>query len=89
MPPLPLITCQSVSKAFGDEPLFEGLSFVLSEGDRVGLIGPNGAGKSTFLKILAGMLEPDDGSCTDARPCGWAMCLSIRRSSPARPWVRS
>jgi ATP-binding cassette subfamily F protein uup len=44
--------------------LFEGLSFVLSEGDRVGLIGPNGAGKSTFLKILAGLLEPDEGECT-------------------------
>ena len=63
MPPQPLITCQSVSKAFGEAPLFEGLSFVLSEGDRVGLIGPNGAGKSTFLKILAGLLEPDEGDC--------------------------
>jgi ATP-binding cassette subfamily F protein uup len=64
MPPQLLISCQSVSKAFGDKPLFEGLSFVLSEGDHVGLIGPNGAGKSTFLKILAGLLEPDEGECT-------------------------
>ena len=64
MPPPLLITCQGVSKAFGEKPLFEGLSFVLSEGDRVGLIGPNGAGKSTFLKILAGLLEPDEGDCT-------------------------
>jgi ATP-binding cassette subfamily F protein uup len=64
MPSQLLLTCQSISKAFGDKPLFERLSFVLSEGDRVGLIGPNGAGKSTFLKILAGLLEPDEGNCT-------------------------
>ncbi len=64
MPPPLLITCRNVSKAFGERPLFEGLSFVLSAGDRVGLIGPNGAGKSTLLKILAGLLEPDDGECT-------------------------
>ena len=64
MPPQLLISCQNVSKAFGERPLFERLSFVLSEGDRVGLIGPNGAGKSTLLKILAGRLEPDEGDCT-------------------------
>ena len=64
MPPPVLINCQNVSKAFGDRPLFERLSFTLHEGDRVGLVGPNGAGKSTFLKILAEELEPDDGVCT-------------------------
>ena len=58
-----LINCQEISKAFGERPLFEGLSFALHEGDRVGLIGPNGAGKSTFLKILAGIEEQDDGVC--------------------------
>ena len=64
MPPPVLINCQNVSKAFGDRPLFERLSLGLHEGDRVGLVGPNGAGKSTLLKILAEMLEPDDGVCT-------------------------
>jgi len=64
MAPPVLITCQSVSKAFGERPLFEGLSFALHEGDRVGLIGPNGAGKSTLLKILTGLEQPDEGDCT-------------------------
>jgi ATP-binding cassette subfamily F protein uup len=64
MPPPVLINCQNVSKAFGDRPLFERLSLGVHEGDRVGLVGPNGAGKSTFLKILAAVLEPDDGVCT-------------------------
>ena len=57
-----LLSCEAVSKAFGAQVLFTGLSFGLSEGDRVGLIGPNGAGKSTFLKILAGVEEPDTGT---------------------------
>ncbi|MFL6203019.1 MAG: ABC-F family ATP-binding cassette domain-containing protein [Thermoanaerobaculia bacterium] len=62
MPPAVLLTCESLTKGFGAHPLFEGLSFGLSEGDRVGLIGPNGSGKSTFLRILAGMEEADTGS---------------------------
>ncbi|HEX5716014.1 MAG TPA: ATP-binding cassette domain-containing protein, partial [Thermoanaerobaculia bacterium] len=62
MPPAVLLTCESLTKGFGAHPLFEGLSFGLSEGDRVGLIGPNGSGKSTFLRILAGMEEPDSGT---------------------------
>jgi ATP-binding cassette subfamily F protein uup len=61
MPPSVLLSCESITKAFGARPLFEGLSFGLAEGDRVGLIGPNGSGKSTFLRILAGSEEPDGG----------------------------
>src|SRR5262245_30910161 len=64
MPPRSLISCDGVTKAFGARPLFEGLTFVVHEGDRVGLVGPNGAGKSTLLKILAGLESPDAGSCT-------------------------
>jgi len=64
MAPPVLINCQSISKAFGERPLFEGLSFTLHEGDRVGLIGPNGTGKSTLLKILAELEVPDEGVCT-------------------------
>ena len=41
--------------------LFEGISFTVSEGDRIGLIGPNGSGKSTLLRILAGSEDVDNG----------------------------
>ena len=57
----PLINVRSISKSFGAEPLFQNVSFTVSEKDRVGLIGPNGSGKSTLLRILAGTVEPDDG----------------------------
>jgi ABC transport system ATP-binding/permease protein len=57
----PLINVRSISKAFGAEPLFQNVSFTVSEGDRIGLIGPNGSGKSTLLRILAGTETSDDG----------------------------
>jgi ABC transport system ATP-binding/permease protein len=57
----PIINAQRISKAFGTKPLFEDVSFTVSEGDRIGLIGPNGSGKSTLLRILAGREEPDSG----------------------------
>jgi ATP-binding cassette subfamily F protein uup len=46
---------------FGAKPLFEDVSFMVSEADRIGLIGPNGSGKSTLMRILAGTERPDRG----------------------------
>jgi ABC transport system ATP-binding/permease protein len=57
-----LLSCESLTKAFGARPLFEDLSFSVSEGDHVGLVGPNGSGKSTLLKIMAGVEAPDSGT---------------------------
>ncbi len=41
--------------------MFEDVTFIVNEGDRIGLIGPNGSGKSTLLRILAGSVDPDTG----------------------------
>lgn len=57
----PIINAQGITKTFGADPLFQDISFTVSEGDRVGLIGPNGSGKSTLLRILAGSETPDSG----------------------------
>jgi ATP-binding cassette subfamily F protein uup len=56
-----LLTARALSHAFSQRPLFQGISFTISESDRIGLIGPNGAGKSTLLKILAGQIQPEGG----------------------------
>jgi ATP-binding cassette subfamily F protein uup len=57
----PIINAQQISKTYGISPLFQNISFTVTEGDRIGLIGPNGAGKSTLLQILAGRVTPDSG----------------------------
>src|SRR5438034_10965492 len=57
-----LLSCESLTKSYTSRPLFENLSFAISEGDHVGLVGPNGSGKSTLLKVLAGLEEADSGT---------------------------
>ena len=58
----PIINAQGLSKRYGTAPLFQNISFTVSEGDRIGLIGPNGSGKSTLLEILHGRVTPDSGN---------------------------
>ncbi|HTQ62087.1 MAG TPA: ABC-F family ATP-binding cassette domain-containing protein [Candidatus Solibacter sp.] len=57
----PIISAQALSKRYGAAPLFQNISFTVSEGDRIGVIGPNGSGKSTLLEILCGRTKPDSG----------------------------
>ncbi|MGZ5434402.1 MAG: ATP-binding cassette domain-containing protein, partial [Thermoanaerobaculia bacterium] len=57
-----LLTAENLTKSYGSRPLFENLSFTVSDGDHIGLVGPNGSGKSTLLKILAGTEDSDSGT---------------------------
>src|SRR5712671_6903960 len=57
----PIISAQGLSKRYGAAPLFQNISFTVSEGDRIGVIGPNGSGKSTLLEMLIGGVKPDSG----------------------------
>ena len=57
-----LITVQGLKMEFGEQLLFDGMSFEIQEGDRVGLIGVNGAGKTTLFKLLTGEYYPTDGT---------------------------
>jgi ATP-binding cassette ChvD family protein len=57
-----VIEADSVSKAYGDRLLVEGLTFQLPPGGIVGVIGPNGAGKTTLFRMIAGQEQPDAGA---------------------------
>jgi len=52
---------EGVSRSYGGLDVLEDVSFVVGNGERVGLVGPNGAGKTTLLRLLAGEDEPDAG----------------------------
>ncbi|MEQ8823150.1 MAG: ATP-binding cassette domain-containing protein [Filomicrobium sp.] len=58
---VPLLTLKDIHLTFGGTPLLTGADLVVSAGERVCLVGRNGSGKSTFLKIAAGVVEPDRG----------------------------
>jgi ATPase subunit of ABC transporter with duplicated ATPase domains len=59
-----MLQASDLTKAYDGAPLFDGLSFVLGDGERAGLVGPNGVGKSTLLKLLAGVDRPDRGAAS-------------------------
>ncbi len=66
-----MITASNIYLQYGGRILFNDISVVIGDRDKVGLVGRNGAGKSTFLKIIAGEITPDEGSMS--RPSGSTM----------------
>lgn len=56
-----IINIEHISKVFGEKQVFDDISCGIHQGDKIGIIGINGTGKTTFLKIIAGLEEPDQG----------------------------
>ena len=56
-----LLSLEQISLAYGDKPLLDHVNFQIDAGERVCLIGRNGTGKSTLMKLLEGLVQPDDG----------------------------
>jgi ATP-binding cassette ChvD family protein len=59
-----VLQADGLTKAYGDQLLFEGLSFRVPRGAIVGIVGPNGAGKTTLFRMLVGQERPDAGAIT-------------------------
>lgn len=64
---MPLLTVQNLTLTFGDNTLLNNANFFIDEKEKVGLIGRNGSGKSSLLKIIAGILSPDQGEITSKK----------------------
>ncbi len=58
-----VLLVQELAKSFDGKMLFKDLSFEVKRGERVALIGNNGTGKTTILKLINGLLAPEQGSC--------------------------
>ena len=56
-----MLELQHLYRSFRTIPAIQDISFSVAAGEIVGFLGPNGAGKSTTVKIITGMLRPDDG----------------------------
>lgn len=64
-----MIEASGISKSFGSIKAVDNVSATILDGCVFGLIGTNGAGKSTFLRMVAGVLKPEEGSITvDGQP---------------------
>ena len=59
-----VLTCNALSKKYGKMPALSGVSLNVESGHIVGLLGPNGSGKTTLIKLVNGLLTPDDGTMT-------------------------
>ncbi|MFB9706596.1 ABC-F family ATP-binding cassette domain-containing protein [Streptosporangium nondiastaticum] len=58
------LSLHDVSKAYGDRPVLDHVSFTVRPGEHAGIVGENGSGKSTLLRLIAGVEPPDDGEIT-------------------------
>ena len=57
-----MVSVEKLKVEFGATPLFQDVSYVINDKDRIALVGKNGAGKSTMLKIIAGLQQPTSGT---------------------------
>src|SRR4051794_5427276 len=57
----PVVQTRGLVKRYGDLAAVDGVDLMVPAGDVYGLLGPNGAGKTTFMRMLFGLIRPDEG----------------------------
>ncbi|MEJ7595751.1 MAG: ATP-binding cassette domain-containing protein [Planctomycetaceae bacterium] len=62
MKAMALLSLNNLTFTYSKPNLLDGITLHIERGERIGLVGRNGAGKSTLMKLIAGLLKPDDGS---------------------------
>jgi len=75
-----MLEIDNLKKSYGAKLAVRGISFTLNKGEVLGFLGPNGAGKSTTMRMIAGVIEPDEG---DARVTGHSITSDRRRAQSA------
>ena len=81
-----LLSTSQLTKSFGTDVIFSGVSFEIQKNDRVGLVGINGSGKTTLFKVLMDEYSADSGEIYKARDCviGYMeqhVCRDLHRSA--------
>ena len=66
-----MLQVANIEKSYGKQTLFDGVSFTVNPGERVGLVGRNGHGKSTLFRMILGEEHQDDGTITT--PAGYTI----------------
>jgi ABC-2 type transport system ATP-binding protein len=85
-----ILKISNLTKRFGSHIAVNDVSLSIKAGEIYGFLGPNGAGKTTTIKILAGLLKPDNGTITiDGHDLAIdpATCKQITGYIPDRPWL--
>jgi ATP-binding cassette subfamily F protein uup len=85
-PAAPLVSLESVGKAYATTVVLDGVSLGVQAGERTGVVGRNGGGKTTLLRLLAGLDQPDQGRV--ARTGGLRVGYVDQRSEPPGGTVR-
>ena len=77
-----ILQAKDITKSFGIETIFENISFIINEGEKVGLVGSNGAGKTTLFRCLTGEEQADCGEITIANKYTMGYLEQIPQNKP-------
>ncbi|KMY23617.1 ABC transporter ATP-binding protein [Actinobaculum suis] len=82
---MPILEVTNLSFSFSAQPLLDGISFTVGDGERAVLVGPNGSGKTTLLRLIRGELTPDRGhiAISDAGDAGSCRFPYVRDATGA------